>query len=135
MTGSSARCTVARQGASLKRSQAPPTCQASTEAGSANAASAAKAPRMPATFQPIRLEISTFGPGAACDTANSCVNSAGVTQWLVSTTTRWNSGMTALNAADREQRQQREPEHEVEEHQRSRRREASQASETATGST
>ena len=42
-------------------------------------------PSTPATFQPIRLTMSTFGPGAACDSAKSCAKSASVIQCFVST--------------------------------------------------
>ena len=51
-------------------------------------------PAGPATFQPISAVTSTFGPGAACATANSCVNSAALIQPCTSTTTRCISGIT-----------------------------------------
>ena len=51
---------------------------------------------MPAAFQPTRLTISTFGPGAACASANICEKSTSVIQWWTSTARRWISGMIAL---------------------------------------
>jgi hypothetical protein len=92
--GAMARCVVRRHGASLKRSQSSATHHAITAAGKQNARSATNAPGMPATFQPMRLAISTFGPGAACPTAKAWMNSAGVSQPLTSTTKRCISGMT-----------------------------------------
>ena len=60
------------------------------------AAVATRAPGMPAAFQPTRVEMRKFGPGAAWAMANRAAKSLSVIQWWMATDWRWISGMTAF---------------------------------------
>jgi len=74
-----------RHGESRKRPQSAETTHVSTPAGRHNAKSATSEPATPATRYPIRLVISTLGPGAACATAKSRMKSVALVQPFTST--------------------------------------------------
>eukprot|EP01037_Dinobryon_pediforme_P014098 gene14098-14217_t len=66
VTGAKPACTIRRHGRCLKRSQRLTVIAVNREEGANVAKDVVNAPDQPAIFQPSRVTIIIFGPGAAC---------------------------------------------------------------------
>ncbi|AJC19427.1 hypothetical protein RO07_00995 [Pandoraea pulmonicola] len=78
--GTSPACTMRRHGRSLKRSHRCSTPTVMSDDGPNFASDVTSMPCQPAICQPTSVTIIRFGPGAACPSANSALNSSDVIQ-------------------------------------------------------
>src|ERR1700744_303622 len=75
VTGTSPFCAMLRHGRSLKRSHACNASAVTSDDGPNFATDVTSTPAQPATCQPTSVTTIMFGPGAACASANSALNS------------------------------------------------------------
>src|SRR3954454_3026410 len=75
VTGIKPDCAWRRHGRSLKRSHACSATIVTSDDGPNFATDVTSIPAQPATCQPTSVTIIRFGPGAACASANSALNS------------------------------------------------------------